>query len=133
MPVNPELLGRSYPPTAPIVVTSERIAAFAAAVGASDAGAVPPTFPIVIQQAALDTLLADPTTGFEIHHVVHGEQRFQYERPIVAGDVLTGAMTVTAIRALGENSMLTAETVIADAKGRTVVTATSMLVVGSGS
>lgn len=133
MPVNPELLGRSYPPTAPIVVSAERIAAFAAAVGASDTSAAPPTFPIVIQQAALDALLADPTTGFEIHHVVHGEQRFQYKRPIVAGDALTGAMTVTAIRALGENAMLTAETVIADAKGRTVVTATSMLVVGSGS
>ncbi|MBO9627724.1 MAG: MaoC family dehydratase, partial [Microbacterium sp.] len=58
MPVNPDLLGRSYPPTAPVVVTAERVRAFAAAVGATDpdAAAAPPTFAIVVQQAALDAL-----------------------------------------------------------------------------
>lgn len=132
MPVNPDLLGRTYPPTDPVLVTTERIAEFAAAVGASDtSGAVaPPTFPIVVQQTALDALLADPSTGFEIRNVVHGEQRFASARPIQAGDELTGTMTVTSIRALGANAMLTAETVIADAAGVPVATATSMLVIG---
>ena len=135
MPVNPDLQGRTYPPTAPIVVTAERIAEFAAAVGASDPSAriAPPTFAIVVQQAALDALLEDPTTGFEIRNVVHGEQRFAHTRPIVAGDELTGTMTVTSIRTLGANAMLTAETVIADSAGATVATATSMLLVGGES
>jgi len=132
MPVNPDLQGRSYPPTAPIRVTAERIAEFAAAVGASEPGArfAPPTFAIVVQQAALDALLADPTTGFEIRNVVHGEQRFACTRPIVAGDELTGTMTVTSIRTLGANAMLTAETAIVDAAGEPVATATSMLLIG---
>ena len=134
MPVNPDLQGRSYPPTAPVLVTAERIAAFAAAVGATDPSSpvAPPTFAIVVQQAALDALLADSDTGFEIQNVVHGEQRFAYDRPIVPGDELTGTMTVTAIRTLGANAMVTAETVIADAAGATVATATSMLLVGGG-
>jgi len=133
MPVNPDLQGRTYPPTEPVLVTAERIAEFAAAVGASDPADAPPTFAIVVQQAALDALLADPTTGFEIRNVVHGEQRFAYARPIVAGDALTGTMTVTSIRTLGANAMLTAETVIADSAGETVATATSMLLVGGES
>lgn len=135
MPVNPDLQGRTYPPTAPILVTAERIAEFAAAVGAAAATAptAPPTFAIIVQQAALDALLADPTTGFEIRNVVHGEQRFAYQRPIVAGDELTGTMTVTSIRTLGANAMITAETLIADESGATVATATSMLLVGGES
>lgn len=134
MPVNPDLQGRTYPPTEPVLVTAEGIANFAAAVGASHPGVgTPPTFAIVVQQAALDALLADPTTGFEIRNVVHGEQRFAYTRPITAGDELTGTMTVTSIRTLGANAMLTAETVIADSAGETVATATSMLLVGGES
>ena len=135
MPVNPDLQGRTYPPTAPILVTAERISEFATAVGATDPGApiAPPTFAIVVQQAALDGLLADPDTGFEIRNVVHGEQRFALARPIVAGDELVGTMTVTGIRTLGANAMVTAETVIADASGATVATATSMLLVGGES
>jgi len=131
MPVNPDLQGRTYPPTAPIRVSAEHIAQFAAAVGASDASSAPPTYAIVVQQAALDALLADPTTGFEIRNVVHGEQRFAYARPIVAGDELTGTMTISSIRTLGANAMLTAETLIVDGSGETVATATSMLLVGA--
>jgi acyl dehydratase len=61
--------------------------------------------------------------------VVHGDQRFQYTRPIVAGDELTAQLTVTAVKTLGGNSMVTASTEISDAAGHHVVTATSTLVV----
>ncbi len=135
MAVNPDLLGRSYPRTEPIDVTAERVAAFARAVFATAVDAVepaiPPTFPILIQQATLDRLLGDETAGIELSRVVHGEQRFAYARPIVIGDRLTGELTVTGLRALGPATMLTAETVIRDASDAVVVTATSVLVVGS--
>jgi len=132
MPVNPELQGRSFPPTGPVRVTPERLRAFAEAVFASDPGAslAPPTFPILVQQAALDALLQDPDIGFELQNVVHGEQRFTMDRPIEVGDVLTGSLTVTGIRTLGSNAMLTAETLITDAAGDRVGTATSMLLIG---
>jgi len=131
MAVNPDLLGRSYPRTAPVEVTPERVAEFARAVMASDPAVVPPTFAIVVQQATLDQLLADASTGIELHRVVHGEQRFALARELVAGDVLTGELSVTGVRALGPASMVTAETVIRDAADAVVATATSVLVVGS--
>ncbi len=134
MPVNPDLLGRTFPPTAPVAVTAEWVERFAAAVHATDPAAqvAPPTFAIVVQQAALDALLAEPGTGIELRNVVHGEQRFRYDRGIVAGDELTGALTVTGLRALGGGTMLTAETRITDAGGEAVATAISMLVIGGG-
>lgn len=132
MAVNTDLVGRSYPRTAPLEATAESVAAFARAVKASDETRVPPTFAIVVQQASLDLLLADPTTGIVLEHVVHGEQRFATERDLVVGDVLTGELTITGVRALGPAAMVTAETVIRDAADAVVATATSVLVVGSG-
>ena len=47
----------------------------------------------------------------------------------MAGDELTATLTVTSVKSLGGHSMVTADTVIADAAGAHVVTATSTLVV----
>ena len=89
----------------------------------------PPTFAVVIQEHTLQQLLADDTAGVDFSRVVHGDQRFSYSRPIVAGDELTATMTVTAVKQLGGNSMVTAASEIVDAAGEHVVTATSTLVV----
>ncbi|WP_336361728.1 FAS1-like dehydratase domain-containing protein [Haladaptatus sp. ZSTT2] len=35
--------------------------------------------------------------GFEPSRIVHGEQAFEYERPLVAGDVLNGETTLTDV------------------------------------
>lgn len=144
MPVNPDLQGREFPPTPPYLVGREKVREFARAVFATSplnhdpAAAVeagyrdviaPPTFPVVVQQATLDQLLSDPDAGIDFSRIVHGEQRFSYSRPIVAGDELTGRLTVTNIRSAGGNDMVTAETVIVDAVGAHVVTAISTLVV----
>ena len=142
--MNPDLAGRVYPPTAPYLVGRESVRQFAAAVLATDAASLdldaaraaghadlvaPPTFPIVIQQRTLEQLLADEDAGVDFSRVVHGDQRFSYTRPIVAGDELTGTMTVTSVKTLGGNAMVTSATEITDAAGAHVVTATSTLVV----
>jgi len=142
--VNPQLEGRRYPRTAPYLVGREKVREFARAVLATSplsldpeaaraAGhadvVAPPTFPVVIQEATLAQLLADPEAGVDFSRVVHGDQRFRYSRPIVAGDELTAVMTVTSVKSLGGNSMVTAESEIVDAAGDHVVTAISTLVV----
>lgn len=147
MPVNPELVGRDFPPTSPYLVGREKVREFARAVFADDpqhtdpAAAqalgyadvvAPPTFAIVVQEQTLQQLLAQPDSGIVLQNVLHAEQRFAYTRPIVAGDELTGRLSVTGIRALGGNAMVTSESVITDASGAHVVTATSVLVVGEG-
>ncbi|MEV5041459.1 FAS1-like dehydratase domain-containing protein [Microbacterium sp. LMI1x-1-1.1] len=145
MPVNPELLGRAFPPTTPYLVGREKVREFARAVFATDpqhddpAAAqalgyadvvAPPTFAMVIQDIALQQLLGEPDSGIVLERVVHAEQRFRYTRPIVAGDELTGRLTVTGIRAFGKGAMVTSEAEITDAGGDHVVTATSVLLVG---
>ena len=147
MPVNPDLVGRDFPPTSPYLVGREKVREFARAVFADDpqqtdpAAAqalgyadvvAPPTFAIVVQEQTLQQLLAQPDSGIVLQNVLHAEQRFAYTRPIVAGDELTGRLAVTGIRALGGNAMVTSESVITDASGAHVVTATSVLVVGEG-
>jgi acyl dehydratase len=142
--VNPELQGRSYPATPPYLVGREKVREFASAVLATSplhhdpeaaraAGyadvIAPPTFPIVVQELSLRQLLGDPGTGIDFSRVVHGDQRFTYSRPVVAGDELTGTMTVTSVKTLAGNSMVTTETAIADADGAHVVTAVSTIVV----
>jgi acyl dehydratase len=142
--VNPALQGRAFPPTAPYLVGREKVREFARAVFATDPASfdldaaraaghadlvAPPTFSIVVQQLSLDQLLADPEADIDFSRVVHGDQRFTFTRPVIAGDELTGTLTVTAVKSLGAHSMVTAETVIVDAAGEHVVTSTSTLVV----
>ena len=144
MAVGVDLKGRAYPDTAPYLVGREKVREFARAVGSTDpvsldpaaaraAGfadvVAPPTFAVVVQEATLAQLLADESAGIDFARVVHGDQRFTFSRPITAGDELVAAMTVTDVKTLGGNAMVTAESVVRDAGGAHVVTATSTLVV----
>ena len=144
MAVNPELQGRVFPPTAPYLVGREKIREFSRAVlstnpinfdveAAKAAGhadlVAPPTFPVVVQEATLAQLLAEPDAGIDFSRVVHGEQRFTYTRAIVAGDELTATLTVSSVKSLGGHNMVTADSEIVDANGEHVVTAISTLVV----
>jgi acyl dehydratase len=142
--VNPELQGREFAPTAPYLVGREKVREFSRAVfatspinldpeaaraaGYSDIVA-PPTFAVVIQESTLAQLLAEPDAGIDFTRVVHGDQRFTYSRPIVAGDELTATLRVASVKSLGGHSMVTAESSIVDATGAHVVTAISTLVV----
>ena len=144
MPVNPELVGRVFAPTESYLVGREKIREFARAVFATHpinvdpvaaraAGyadiVAPPTFAVVVQERTLAQLLAEPDAGIDFTRVVHGEQRFSFTRPIVAGDELTATLSVSRIKSLGGNSMVTAESTIVDDRGAHVVTAISTLVV----
>lgn len=144
MAVNPELQGRVFPPTAPYLVGREKIREFSRAVlstnpinfdveAAHAAGhadlVAPATFPVVVQEATLAQLLAEPDAGIDFSRVVHGEQRFTYTRAIVAGDELTATLTVSSVKSLGGHNMVTADSDIVDANGTHVVTAISTLVV----
>ena len=147
MPVNPEIVGREFPPTTPYLVGREKVREFARAVFATDPQHVdpeaaqalgypdvvaPPTFAMVVQDLTLQQLLAEPDSGIVLQNVLHAEQRFRYSRPIVAGDELTARLSVTGIRTLGGNAMVTSDAEITDAEGGHVVTATSVLLVGEG-
>ncbi len=143
MAVNQEYVGRVFPASDPYEVSRVKIAEFAAAIGDSnpvfrDAAAAqaaghpdviaPPTFAIVISMAGSGAALADPGLGLNYAMVVHGEQRFSYNRPLRAGDVVTAQVTLTDIRSAGRNTMLTTSTDITTTDGEHVCTAVSTLV-----
>jgi acyl dehydratase len=130
VPVDESLVGRELPPTAPYDVTEEALAAFAAATGTPYApgGPAPATFPIVVAFAAMQDLMADPSVGIELHRVVHGEQRFVHERPVVAGDRLSAVLTVESVRSIGGADIIGTSSAITDAAGALVSTARATLV-----
>lgn len=144
MSVNPELLDTVFEPTEPYVVGREKVREFASAVfaaapihhdlNAATAGGysdvvAPPTFPIVIQEKTLQQLLSHPGAGIDFSRVVHGDQKFEYQRPLVAGDEVVATLRVTKIQSLGGHTMVTSESTISTTAGEAVVVATSTLVI----
>jgi acyl dehydratase len=141
--INTELVGRSYPASEPYEVSRVKIREFADAIGESSplhrsreaaqaAGypdvIAPPTFPIVIAMSASGSAVADPELGINYAMVVHGEQRFEYSRPLRAGDLVTAQSTIAGIRSVGSMTMLTTQTEIRTVDGEHLCTAYSTIV-----
>ena len=143
MALNPDYAGRVYGPGDPYEVSRVKIAEFADAVGepselcrdreaAVKAGypdvIAPPTFAVILDQRQLKHVIGDPGLGLDYSMVVHGEQGFDYARPLHAGDVVVATTTIDAIRAIGALSMLTTSTSIDTVDGEHICTAKSVLV-----
>ena len=127
MPVDSSLVGRVFPPTRPYTVTDEKVREFAAATGGDYAGGpVPATFPIVLAFDAMNAFL--DAEQVDLFRIVHGEQRFRYERPLAVGDVLTATLTVASLRQIGGNDIIGTSSEIHDVAGDLVCTATATLV-----
>lgn len=143
MALNPDFVGRTYPPAPPYVVGREKVREFALALQSTDplyfdlevarsqgyADVVaPPTYAIRLSMAAAEAVVMDPELGLDYTRVVHGDQRFEYTRPIVAGDELVCTVTIDSIRSAAGNDMLTTRADIATVAGEHVVTSYSVLV-----
>lgn len=143
MALNPDFVGRTYPPAPSYLVGREKIREFASALhstdpvhfdvdvarslGYSDVIA-PATYAIRLSMSAAEAVVMDPELGLDYTRVVHGEQRFEYTRPIEAGDELVSSVTIDAIRSAAGNDMLTTRTDIATIEGEHVATCYSVLV-----
>jgi acyl dehydratase len=145
MPLDPSLAGRSYPPSAPYQVGREKIREFASAIGALDpvhhdpAAArargyrdvvAPPTFPVVLTLLAGQEIVED--LGLDYGRVVHGDQRFRYRRPVVAGDELSYVLVLEQCMSRGGHDMLTLRADVTTTDGELVVEVWSRLVVRGG-
>ncbi len=121
MPVNPDLVGREYPPGPPYVVSAAKIREFAEAIGASDRAHVdrdaararghadviaPPTFAVLIAQQRDADLYRDPQAGVDFARLVHAEQSVELHRPLVAGDAVVGRLRVDSVREVGGHTMV---------------------------
>ena len=127
MPIDESLVGRSFPPTRPYPVSEEKVREFVVATGGEYAGGpAPATFPIVLAFEAMNAFLE--AESVDLFRIVHGEQRFAYQRPVVPGDVLTATLTVASLRQIGGNDIIGTRSEVTDAAGGLVCATTATLV-----
>jgi acyl dehydratase len=144
MGLNQERIGHTYPAPGSYQVAREKIREFAESIGDDNPAyrdaeharglghpdvIAPPTFPVVITRASQIAAFTDPVLGVDFSRLVHGEQRFSYSRPIVAGDELSCTATIEAIRSVAGNDIMTMRNDIVDASGAAVVSAWATLVI----
>lgn len=142
MAINTELVGKSYPPQT-YEVGREKVREFASALGDTNLAyrdpqaaralghadlVAPPTFAVVVTRGPQLEVIADPDLGLDFSRVVHGDQRFEFSRPIVAGDVLTTTSSVASAHTRAGNDFLTIRSDVADASGSHVVSVFATLV-----
>lgn len=147
MALNRDFVGRTYPAPGSYEVSRVKIKEFAAAIGDRDPAyrdpeaaralghpdvVAPPTFPIVFTLSGTGDILEDPELGLDFSMVVHGEQRFEYTRPIYAGDELLCSSTITEIRSVGRNEFLTLRSDVTTLDGEHVCTTYNTLVERGG-
>jgi acyl dehydratase len=132
MPVDDSLVGRVFPPTTPYAVTAGKVREFVTATGGQydESVPAPATFPIVLAFDAMNAFLE--VEQLDLFRVVHGEQRFAYERPVVPGDVLTATLTVASLRQIGGADILGTTSEIRDADGELVCSTKATLVYSGG-
>jgi acyl dehydratase len=143
MALDQSFVGRTYPPTPAYEVGREKIREFADAIGdpnpvyrdpeaAKALGhpdvVAPPTFPIVISMPAADQVVYDQALGLDWSRVVHGDQRFNHERPMRPGDRVVAVVTVESIKSFAGNDMITLVTAMSTVEGELITTARALLV-----
>ncbi|HLS02777.1 MAG TPA: MaoC family dehydratase N-terminal domain-containing protein [Beutenbergiaceae bacterium] len=133
--VNTTFVGREFSGTPPYLVSRAKIAEFTEAVGATsplhtDPGAAqalgyhdvvaPPTFAVVIAQRAEAEYINHPEAGIDFSRVVHAEESFHLNRPLVAGDEISTLTRVKNIVGRANISMVTTEVELTGAGGENV-------------
>lgn len=134
MPLNQSLKGKTYEELT-FEVERDRVTQFSLAVGEDDprfledgaarAEGFPeqlafPTFPTVLGILVSAQVVTDQELGLDYTRVVHGEQAYEWKRPIVVGDVLKATPRIADIYSKGPNELLVIEAEITDADGEVV-------------
>jgi acyl dehydratase len=141
VPLNQSLKGKEYPEVT-LTVERDQVVQFADAVGedapvfrdaqaAKGAGypnqVAPPTFVTKIQILSSAQVVLDQELGLNYMLVVHGEQEFEWRRPLAVGDVLAAVPRISDIYSKGPNEFLVIEAEVRDATGQTVAVSRSTL------
>ena len=143
MALNRAVIGKEYPASAPYEVGREKIREFATAIGETnpvyheESAAqkrgypdiiAPPTFLTVLNFRYSPQVIGDPELGLDYSRVVHGEQEYLLERPVVPGMCLVGRPRIVDIASRGANEFLTIHAAIETVDGQAVAEARSIIV-----
>lgn len=143
MALSRDFVGREYRLDRPYEVGAEKVREFAQAIGetsplcfdeaaARAAGypslVAPVTFAFTLTMKLMNQIMADPELGLDYSRLVHGEQRFSYDRPILAGDAVSVASTLHSIEARGRNEVLTLQSELTTTRGIRIGRTTEVIV-----
>ena len=104
--INPDSVGRTFTGADLVTVTQSEIDNFAAVIGESDTSVAPPTFSIRISLSQYENILTQPEIGVDWARLVHGDQKFEIFRPVIAGDVLRCSATIETLRVAAGNEII---------------------------
>jgi hypothetical protein len=128
---DPRWVGRSYE-TAPFEVTEQSIRSYIAAVGDSSEDGdlvAPPTYAMVYGFDAYWQLWTDQEVALDTAHLVHGEQRFNFVRPVRPGDRIRTTGRLTEITQRGDLELVTFELTAKDDGDQPVSDATALFII----
>ena len=143
MPLNKAYEGREFSDSPPYEVTAESIREFADSIGdpnpvyrdeaaAKEAGydaiIAPPTYLTKLNFIYSGEMLTQEDLGLNYAMIVHGEQEYEYRRPVKAGDILVATPRIASIAVKGRNELLVTEAAIRTHEGEQVAVARSTLV-----
>jgi len=124
-------VGRTYE-TAPFEVTEASVRAYMAAVGDLADGAqlvAPPTYAMVYGFDAYWQLFTDQELGLDVGHLVHGEQRFAFHRPVRPGDRIRTVGRLSNVTHRGDLELVTFEASARDQQDQPVSDATALFII----
>ena len=104
--INPDSVGRTFDSADLVTVTQSEIDAFATIIGETDTRVAPPTFSIRISLSQLESVLTKPEIGVDWARLVHGDQKFEIYRPVIAGDIFKCSATIETLRVVGVNEII---------------------------
>ena len=128
---DPRYVGRRYE-SPPFEVTEASIRAYMRAVGDMAEGhplVAPPTYAMVYGFDPYWQLWSDQEVGLDVAHLVHGEQRFTFHRPVKAGDRITTEGRIIGINERRGMEFVTFELSAQDAAGEPVSDATALFII----
>jgi hypothetical protein len=105
--LNPDSVGRTFEGAELVTVTQSQMDAFCAVLSESNTSVAPPTFAIRITLEQSHKILSDPEIGLDWTRVVHGDQRFEIKKPIVAGDSFKCSSTIESYKISSGNEIVT--------------------------
>jgi acyl dehydratase len=123
--MNPAAEGKSYPETT-FIVDPERVAAFRTIF--EEPEGVPATFATAAEFAVIPQIVADPELGLDFSRVLHGNQEYEFRRPLREGETLQVRSRIGSIRVLGGNAFLVIVTELVEPGGDVVCTARSTMI-----
>ncbi|NBO09090.1 MAG: hypothetical protein EBV30_07060 [Actinobacteria bacterium] len=107
MALSAEFVGRTYRADVAHIVSVDEVHAFLHAIGEPSGDIAPPTFAIKLALAESESMMKSSELGLDWNRVVHGDQRFEYHRPIRVGDALDCETVIDAIKSVAGNDIIT--------------------------